>query len=77
MKGFPNQVADLRKLAVGMRCLVQLTDEGADARDDGVFGPALVRDGVRELVIDRYRSMTTSGKQLKKISEQSELQNDC
>ena len=29
-----------------MRCLVQLTDEGADARDDGVFGPALVHVGV-------------------------------
>ena len=43
MKGFPNQVADLGKLATGMRCLVQLTDDGADAKDDGVFGEALVR----------------------------------
>ena len=46
MKGFPNQAADLRKLAEGFRCLVRLTDEGANARDDGVFGPALVRAGV-------------------------------
>ena len=42
-----------------MRCLVQLTDEGADARDDGVFGPALVRDGVagtghRPVPVDDY-----------------------
>ena len=46
MKGFPNQVADLGKLATGMRCLVQLTDDGADAKDDGVFGQALVRERV-------------------------------
>ena len=46
MKGFPNQVADLRKLATGMQCLVELTDKGADAGDDGVFGQALVRAGV-------------------------------
>ena len=42
-----------------MRCLVQLTDEGADARDDGVFGPALVRAAVagtghRPVPVDDY-----------------------
>lgn len=46
MKGFPNQVADLAKIAIAMRALVQLVDSGANARDDGVFGLALVRAGV-------------------------------
>lgn len=46
MKGFPNQVADLGKLAKAMRCVVQLTDRGEQAKDDGVFGQALVRAGV-------------------------------
>ena len=46
MKGFPNQVADLGKLAKAMRCVVQLSDRGEQARDDGVLGPALVRAGV-------------------------------
>jgi len=46
VKGFPNQVADLSKIAVGLQCLTQLVDHGANAKDDGVFGPALVRAGV-------------------------------
>lgn len=46
MKGFPNQVADLEKIATAMGALVRLVDNGANARDDGVFGPALVRAGV-------------------------------
>jgi hypothetical protein len=43
MKGFPNQVAELGKLAQGMACMADLADAGADAKDDGVFGEALVR----------------------------------
>lgn len=46
MKGFPNQVADLGKLATGMACLARLVNAGANAKDDGVFGPELVRVGV-------------------------------
>lgn len=46
MKGFPNQVAELGKLAAGMQVLVRLADADANARDDGVFGEALVRAGV-------------------------------
>jgi hypothetical protein len=41
MKGFPNQVADLQKLAIAMREIVRL--EGQQARDDGILGEALVR----------------------------------
>lgn len=46
MKGFPNQVADLQKLAKGMECVVEITDAGENARDDGNLGEALVRAGV-------------------------------
>jgi hypothetical protein len=46
MKGFPNQVAELGKLAAGMQALVRLVDGHANARDDGIFGEALVRAGV-------------------------------
>lgn len=46
MKGFPNQVADLNKLALGMASLVSVVDRGQNAKDDGVFGEALVRAGV-------------------------------
>ena len=46
MKGFPNQVADLGKIAAGMQTLVRLVDGGKNAKDDGVFGQALVRAGV-------------------------------
>ena len=46
MKGFPNQVAELTKIATGIGVLAELVDAGENARDDGVFGPALVRAGV-------------------------------
>lgn len=46
MKGFPNQVADLEKIATAMRTLMQLADAGRNPRDDGVYGPELVRAGV-------------------------------
>ena len=46
MKGFPNQIAELPKLANGMGCLTRLADDGANGKDDGVFGQALVRAGV-------------------------------
>lgn len=46
MKGFPNQVAELGKLATAMQCIVRLTKRGEQVKDDGVFGEALVRAGV-------------------------------
>jgi hypothetical protein len=46
MKGFPNQVANIRKLTNGIYTLVKLVDDLAQARDDGIFGRALVRAGV-------------------------------
>ena len=42
MKGFPNQISDLGKLATGMRVLIELINAHQDARDDGVFGSRLV-----------------------------------
>lgn len=46
MKGFPNQVAELGKIATAMQALVQLVDRDSNAKDDGVYGTALVRAGV-------------------------------
>jgi hypothetical protein len=46
MKGFPNQVTDIGKLTTGIQTLVELADAQAHARDDGVFGEALVWAGV-------------------------------
>ncbi len=46
MKGFPNQIADLGRLAQGLHCIVQLLDQRQNPRDDGVLGEALVRAGV-------------------------------
>jgi hypothetical protein len=46
VKGFPNQVAELPKIATGIQCLVEIEAEGANGKDDGVFGEALVRAGV-------------------------------
>lgn len=43
MKGFPNQFVELPKLAAGMRCLTDLVDGGSNPKDDGIYGPALVR----------------------------------
>ncbi len=69
MKGFPNQVADLNKLATGMQALVRVLDGGQDAANDGVLGAELVRAGVAgtghaPMPIDAYlelqRSKSTS-----------------
>jgi hypothetical protein len=46
VKGFPNQVADLGKLATAMRSVVELIDAGRQAKDDGILGQALVRSRV-------------------------------
>ncbi len=46
MKGFPNQVAELPKIATGIRCLVEIEEAGDNGKDDSVFGEALVRAGV-------------------------------
>jgi hypothetical protein len=46
MKGFPNQVADLEKIASAMGALATVVDSNSNARDDGVLGVALVRAGV-------------------------------
>ena len=46
MKGFPNQIAELPKIALGIRCMADLVAAGDDAKNDGVFGEALVRAGV-------------------------------
>ncbi|MCK6440265.1 MAG: hypothetical protein L6Q71_08715 [Planctomycetes bacterium] len=46
MKGFPNQVAELPKIATGMQCLVGIEAAGQNGKDDGIFGEALVRSGV-------------------------------
>lgn len=46
MKGFPNQVADLEKISDGIKTLAMLVDAKAEAKDDGVFGQALVHAGV-------------------------------
>lgn len=46
MKGFPNQVAELPKIATGIRCLVDIEAAGENGKDDGIFGEALVRAGV-------------------------------
>ena len=59
MKGFPNQIADLNKLAMGMASLVSVVDSGQNAKDDGVFGEALVRTGVAgtghiPVAVDQY-----------------------
>ncbi len=59
MKGFPNQVADFGKLALAMRCIVELEDAEENPRDEGLFGIALVRAGVagtghRPKPIDQY-----------------------
>jgi hypothetical protein len=46
MKGFPNQISDLGKLAVGMKCVAQLVDTKSNPSDDGILGEELVRAGV-------------------------------
>jgi len=46
MKGFPNQVSDLAKIATGMQVAAVLSASGEDFGDDGIYGPELVRAGV-------------------------------
>jgi len=43
MKGFPNQIPDLGKLAQTLRCIVELLSDGENPKDDGVLGKALLR----------------------------------
>jgi len=59
MKGFPNQVSDLETLACALRVVIDLTSEGKNARNDGVFGEALIRRGVlgtghKPIPVDEY-----------------------
>ena len=44
MKGFPNQIADFRKLAKGMQVAAGLS--GRDAKNNATYGAALVQAGV-------------------------------
>jgi hypothetical protein len=46
MKGFPNQVPDLRKLAEGLAIIDRLNQEGANSKSYDVLGEALVRGAV-------------------------------
>lgn len=46
MKGFPNQVVDLGKVATAVRVAAELLDSGVNVRSDDSFGEALVRAGV-------------------------------
>ena len=46
MKGFPNQVSDLETLSSALKVLVELKQAGKNPRDDGVFGEALIRQGI-------------------------------
>lgn len=43
VKGFPNQVADLTKLETAILSLRELIASGANPKDDGIWGPELVR----------------------------------
>src|SRR5688500_16576522 len=59
MKGFPNQIAKLPKLAAGMQVLVDLVENGDNAKNDGILGEALLRAGVidkrnKAISIDEY-----------------------
>lgn len=46
MKGFPNQIADLRKLGRGLSVAAELIAAEQNPKDDGIYGAALVRAGV-------------------------------
>jgi len=72
VKGFPNQVAELPKIADGIKCLVDIVDAGRNGRDDGVFGEGLVRarvagTGHKPKPIDQY----LAEQRLKSASNQS------
>ena len=51
VKGFPNQVADLRKLADGLAVIRGLNKEGKDPKSNDTLGEALVRAKVWRLAI--------------------------
>lgn len=46
MKGFPNQVPDLRKLADGLAIINRLNEQGGNTKSYDTLGEALVRGGV-------------------------------
>lgn len=59
MKGFPNQIAKLPKLAAGMQVLLRLVEDGDNAKNDGILGEAMLRAGViskrnKTISIDEY-----------------------
>jgi hypothetical protein len=92
VKGFPNQIADLRKLAQGLRGIEQLVIEGMNPKDDGVLGETLVRSGVvgtghTPIPIEKYletqrlktpdrQSMRTSARGLRELYRLLGLIND-
>lgn len=43
MKGFPNQIVDLNKLLNGLKCLQELIGADSSAKDDEIYGEALLR----------------------------------
>src|SRR5882757_4186459 len=46
LKGFPNQVAELPRIAAGVQCLVEIAAQGKNGKDHAIFGEALLRAGV-------------------------------
>jgi hypothetical protein len=46
MKGFPNQVAELSTLTEALKVIASVIGAGRNAKDDGVLGEALIRQGV-------------------------------
>ena len=46
MKGFPNQISNLRKIQTGISVLKELIDSGGNGKDDGSFGRLLVLNHV-------------------------------
>ena len=72
MKGFPNQVADLAKLAKAIKIIQELLSEDKNPKNDGVYGEALVRadiirTGHTPLPIEEY----LNSQKLKPLSNQS------
>jgi len=72
MKGFPNQVADLRKLADGLAVIQELNERGANSKSDDTLGEALVHAGVLGTghipqPVDNY----LKGQRAKRLSDQS------
>lgn len=72
MKGFPNQISDLKTIATALRVLSDLENQGQNPRDDGIFGEALIHSGVlgtghRQIPVDEY----LANQKTKNISYQS------